>query len=428
MPEKFFLTNLQHHFEKAKKADFRDKAWYLLSKMGLPSKSHEAFRYVTLREFYLSSFETSACELIGKFLFSESILPECEHSHIIFVNGHFSPELSDITALPPQTALLSLDKALRTHSSFLQSRLSRSLKEEKDPFALLNLALQSEGAFVYVPPKLETAVPLQCLHVLTGDVPQLISPRLHLVLGSNSSMRCILTTHQVSKDVSHCVLPTAEISLEDGANLDILNLIDTMPAWHFETLRAQLKKNAKLNSLSVHFGGKVVRQSYLVQLKGENSEVNLNGLWMLDGRRTAHTHAIVEHEAPHTRSMQRFKGVLGDTAKSSFEGKILVRPEAQKTEAYQINNNLILSQGAIANSKPNLEVFADDVKASHGATVSQLDDEQLFYLSARGIDLFSAKHLLIGGFCREMIDRIPYHSFLQKMKGNVKNFLNKGET
>ncbi len=428
MSEKTFLTNLQPHFEKAKKADFRDKAWYLLSKMGLPSKSDEAFRYVTLREFYLSSFESMGAQAIDKSLFSDSILPECVNSHIVFVNGHFSHELSDITALPSQTALLPLEKALRTHSSFLQGRFSRILKEEKDPFALLNLALGLDGAFLYLPPKLAVDVPLQCLHVVTGDVPELLAPRLHLVLGSNSSMRCILTACRLSKDVPHCILPTTEIALEDGASLEILNLADTMPAWQFETMRAQLKKNARLNSLSVSFGGKVARQSYHVQLKGENSEVNLNGLWMLGGKRTAHTHATVEHEAPHTRSMQRFKGVLGDTAQSSFEGKILVRPEAQKTEAYQLNNNLILSQGAIANSKPNLEVFADDVKASHGATVSQLDDEQLLYLSARGIDPFSARHLLTCGFCREMIDQIPYHSLLQKMRENVKNFLNKGET
>jgi Fe-S cluster assembly protein SufD len=113
--------------------------------------------------------------------------------------------------------------------------------------------------------------------------------------------------------------------------------------------------------------------------------------------------------------MQLFKGVLSDASQSSFEGKILVRPEAQKTEAYQLNKNLILNQGAVANSKPNLEIFADDVKASHGATVSQLDQEQLFYLSTRGIDINQARRLLISGFCREMIERIPYDSLLQKM-------------
>lgn len=176
----------------------------------------------------------------------------------------------------------------------------------------------------------------------------------------------------------------------------------------------------------MNLGGKAVRQSYCIQLKGENSEVNLSGLWMLDGNRTAHTHAIVDHEAPRTRSMQRFKGVLNDHSQSSFEGKILVRAEAQKTEAYQLNNNLILSQGSIANSKPNLEVFADDVKASHGATVSQLEEEQLFYLSTRGIDPILARRLLIGGFCREMIDKISYDSLLKKWNQKIEAFVKGG--
>ncbi len=427
MSEQSFLTHLQRHFEEGLQADaltpFRKSCWQKLSEIGLPTKSHEAFRYVPLREFYLSSYNCGEGKRIDKAFFAGDILPECAHSHIVFVDGRFSPELSDVSALPSQTVLVSLETALRTHGSFLQSHLARFLKEEKDPFAFVGFALHPQGVFVYLPPKLEMAFPLQCLNIATGDEPRLIAPRLHIALGSQSRMRFILTSKQLKGDASHFSVPTTEISLEEGASLDILNLVDTMPAWHFETMRAVLKKNARLNSLSVTFGGKSVRQSYRIQLKGENSEANLNGLWMLNNNRTAHTHAIVEHEAPHTRSMQHFKGVLGGHSQSSFEGKILVRPEAQKTEAYQLNNNLILSTGAIANSKPNLEVFADDVKASHGATVSQLDDDQLFYLKTRGIDSNLARRLLIGGFCREMIGKIPYDSLLKKLHLDVEAFV-----
>lgn len=419
MSEQTFLTHLQQHFDQGQEdalSALRKQGWQGLVKCGLPLKSHEAFRYVSLRELYLSAFKKNDPKKIDKALFSEAILPECLHSHIVFVDGSFCESLSDISALPSQTVLSSLDEAMQTHGSFLKNHLTRALKEEKDPFAHANLALHSRGAFVYLPPKLEASVPLQCLFVATGDDPSLIAPRLHLVLGAQSSLRCVLTTHG---HASHLNVPTQEIFLEDGSSLDLLNVVDTMPSWHFETLRATLKRNARLNSLSVTFGGKALRQSYRVQLKGENSEANLNGLWMLSEGRTAHTHAIVDHEAPHTRSMQRFKGTLNDHSQSSFEGKILVRPEAQKTQAYQLNNNLILSQGAIAYSKPNLEVFADDVKASHGATISQLDDEQLFYLRTRGIDPHLARCLLVRGFCREMIDAIPYDSLLGKFNSKI---------
>jgi Fe-S cluster assembly protein SufD len=427
MPEQTFLTRLQPHLDRIQQGGaltaFREKSWQRLSELGLPSKSHEAFRYVPLREFYLSSYNQGEGKRVDKRLFADVILPECVHSHLVFVDGVFAPELSDITGLPLQTVLLPLEDAVCAHGSFLQSHFNRLLKEETDPFAFVNLALHLKGAFIYLPPKHQASSPLQCLHIATGDEPQVIAPRLHLVLGSQSSMRCVFTTKELRAGVPHFIVPATEIFLEDGASLDVLNFVDTLPAWHFETLRAILKKNARLNSLCVTSGGKAVRHSYRVQLKGENSEVNLSGLWMLNSNRTAHTHAIVEHEAPHTRSIQRFKGILNDHSQSSFEGKILVRPEAQKTEAYQINNNLILSKGAIANSKPNLEIFADDVKASHGATVSQLDDEQLFYLNTRGIDRDLARRLLISGFCREMIGGIPYDSLLRKIDLNVETFL-----
>ena len=271
-------------------------------------------------------------------------------------------------------------------------------------------------------------MPVQCLHVVTGSNPRFVASRLNIVLGAQSKMRWIASYHSLHSDVSHLMTPATEISLDEGASLNWLNVLDAMPAgWHLESVRAVLKKNARLDAFSVTTGAKANRQSYRVELKGENSEANLNGLWMLSKNRTAHTHAIVEHEAPHTRSMQLFKGVLNDVSQSSFEGKILVRPEAQKTEAYQLNNNLILSQGALAYSKPNLEVFADDVKASHGATVSQLDDEQLFYLSTRGIGEIEARKLLIGGFCREMIERIPYPSLLHMMQKHIQNFVYSGD-
>lgn len=419
MSEQTFLKSLegQLSFGEGPLHPFRQKAMQRLLEMGMPTRADEAFRYVPLREFYLSSFSKPKVET--KPLFADAILPECAHSYIVFIDGKLSLERSDITGLPSSILISPLDEALQTHGGFLQSGFNRTLKEEKDPFAYLNLALHGQGAFVYLPPKVEAAAPLQCLYLSTSDAPQLTAPRFHLALGAHSSLHCIHTHVELVKGISHFSLPLTEVALEEGAHLDLLSIIDPGAAWHFETFRASLKKNAVLNSLSVTFGGKAVRQSYRVQLKGENSEANLNGLLSLNGSCTAHTHAIVEHEAPHTRSMQKFKGILDDHSQSSFEGKILVRPEAQKTQAYQLNNNLILGQGAVANSKPNLEIFADDVKASHGATISQLDEDQLFYLRTRGIGSDLARQLLIGSFYREMIGKIPYTSVLRKLNAYV---------
>lgn len=401
-----FLAELEKHRKSDALKSFREKGWNRLSALGLPTKSHEAFRYVPLKDLYQSTFEAPAS-------LADPALPllECKHSHLVFVDGKFSAEHSDVSALP--VTLLSLNEALRTRGSFLQQHFERSLKEENDPFALANLSVHSEGAFFYLPPDLDVSTPVQVIHLFTGAF--LSAPRLHIVVGARSRLN-LIETSQGNHDVAHFFLPVTDISLDEGASFDLINAIDCPKnGWQMQSLRASLKKEARLSSLHVTTGAKAVRHNYRVQLKGENSEANLSGLWMLEQNHTAHTHATIEHEAPNTRSMQLFKGVLSDHSQSSFEGKILVRPEAQKTEAYQLNKNLILNAGAVANSKPNLEIFADDVKASHGATVSQLDQDQLFYLSTRRIALPQAKQLLVEGFCRELIDKIPYDSIKERL-------------
>lgn len=403
-----FLDQLQQmKIPKDRLHPFREKSWERLNQVGLPDKSHEAFKYVPLRELYQTSFDGQNSERMS---FKEAILPECMHSHLVFVDGNYEPTLSDISALPVQTLVLPLDEAFQTHAHFLNHHISRALKEENDPFALLNLALHSRGIFFYLPPQLEVKPPVQALYLFTGRMAA--APRIHVNIGNQSRIRWICTSH----GKPHLALPAMEISLEEGAEMDLFNFPQGL--WHMESIRVNLKKRGRFHSFNFTRGGKAVRQSYRIHLKGEECDAQLNGLAMLGENCTAHVHAVIEHEAAHTHSMQLFKTVLDDFSQSSFEGKILVRKEAQKTEAYQLNKNLLLHQGAIANSKPNLEIFADDVKASHGATISQLDPEQLFYFQTRGMDQKVAGHLLVQGFCREMIDKIPYASFKKQVEGS----------
>ncbi|MBI2811693.1 MAG: SufD family Fe-S cluster assembly protein, partial [Candidatus Melainabacteria bacterium] len=314
-----FLEHLRGHLGKTEDA-FRQKGWQKFVEMGLPTKANDAFRYVPLRELYAASFHSSQTSQLDKSVFAAQIFPECANSHIVFVDGVFCPHLSDLSALSPQVVLLSLDDAMRSHASFLQSNLSRSLKDEKDPFALLNLALHKQGAFFYLPPKIEEKTPVQILHVITGSS-QIVAPRIYLTLGAKSQLSCISSSHCI--EGAHFVLPVTELALEEDALLKWLSISDQIgQSWQMESVRATLKKNARLETFGVTTGAKAVRQNVRVQLKGENSEATLNGLWLLDKNRTAHFHTTVEHEAPHTRSMQMFKGVLKDAAQSSFEGKI----------------------------------------------------------------------------------------------------------
>jgi Fe-S cluster assembly protein SufD len=246
---------------------------------------------------------------------------------------------------------------------------------------------------------------------------------VHLFVGAGADVSWI--THHVSlHKESSWSNGLLDIALEDGARCHHTHLVaEENNTWHFDALRATLKKESHLESFHVCMGGRAPRLDARLILCGENGNASLQGLWALDRKKQAHMYTTVEHHAPVCRSMQRFKGVLKDFSQSSFEGKIFVKPIAQKTEAYQINNNLILNDGAMAYSKPNLEIFADDVKASHGATVAQLNEQELFYLKTRGLSEALSKKLLVTGFCKEILDQIPYQSIKEQLQKNVYEML-----
>jgi Fe-S cluster assembly protein SufD len=387
---------------------YKEKAWERFLELGLPDKS-DAYQYVPLRSLYENPFAKASEIDISYDVIQSSLYPECKNSCLVFVNGAFSKELSRTEALPKQAIVRPLQEAFRSYGSFLQARFAKSLKEESDPFAALNLALFQKGAFLFIPPKMEIEVPIQCLHVLQGKegVLQIISPRMHLFLGQQAKVEWISSTCVLSDD-AFFHNPFMDVVLEQGAQFSSLYVTSALPkkAWHFESVRAAQKRDSTFHSLCASQGAKSVRHDFRIALTEENASCDLQGISLLKDSDQSHAHICVEHLAPHTRSMQRFKKVLTGHSQSSFQGKIHVAKEAQKTEAYQLNNNLILADRAIANSKPGLEIFADDVKASHGATIAQLDPSHLFYLKSRGLSESQAKSLLVLGFCQELFQPI----------------------
>lgn len=376
--------------------NLRKKSWDHFLDLGWPRPKQEAFQYLSLQKIVFPRLA------VPKHLatIQQHLLPQCSGC-LVFVDGYFEEKLSN---LPASLICLPLSAAMRSYGLFIQNRLAKTLKEEKDPFAALNGALQGRAAFLYVPPKVRIAGPIQILQVNTCE--ETTMPRLEIVVGKGSSLELLQTAAVQGKN--SCSNSAIDAVLDEDAALsfcDAQNLPQS--ATQFQAFRASLKRDSRLKIRSFTGGAGLLRQSLKVQLVEENSEVLLQGLSLLNGESEAHIHANIEHLAPNTRSRQHFKTVLKDRSRSSFEGKILVRPIAQKTEAYQLNNNLILSDEALANAKPNLEIFADDVKASHGATIGQLDPEQIFYLRSRGLALQEAKKWLVDGFCRELMDEAP---------------------
>jgi Fe-S cluster assembly protein SufD len=413
-----FQTVLEKLYEEVLKSDslqkIRTKAWDHFLELGLPSRKSEVFRYVRLRHFYAHSYSASQSTEVTAEVLKSHIYPECQGSVIVFVNGHFSRSLSQLS---PKLVLCSLSEASRTYGTFLNNQWAKSLKEETDPFAALNTALHRDGAFLYIPPKTVLDQPIQVLHLIdTQDRPMFLMPRLHIFVGGQSQVE-ILSTQAILSGNSYGINQVVDFAIEEEAHVQYSQIIFDEPEdlWHFEALRAVLKRNSTLKTVNATNGSGTVRNDYRVALTGENAEALLNGIWMLKDQREAHCHVLMDHQAPYCRSLQLFKGILDDNSHSSFEGKILVRQPAQKTEAFQLNNNLLLSDRAMAESKPNLEIFADDVKASHGATVGQLDKEQLFYMKTRGFSNQEAKKFLVFGFCQEVIDKISLSSVREEM-------------
>lgn len=418
--DEFYLLLEKLYRESPKEAllsKFQEKAWERFAQIGLPSRKDDVFRYIKLRLLYKRAYEIKSAKAIDSQIIAPHIYAECQNSLLVFINGHYVEHLSRLDGLPDKCVISPLSVAMRPYGALLGNQISKSIKEEKDPFALLNLAMHGEGAFIYLPPRTQCKVPVQILHLVDSDASVITTPRLQLFAGASSEIELFSTHLQLSSEPV-CINQRIDMTLEENAHVRYIQAngqrLDDV--WHFDALRATLKKASTLKSISVSNGSESVRNDYNVQLSGEGGEVQLNGLWLLKERREAHQHIFVDHQAPNCLSRQLFKGILFDQSHSSFEGKIMVRQEAQETNAFQLNNNLLLSDGASAESKPNLEIFADNVKASHGATVGQLEKEELFYLQSRGFSLHEAQKLLVYGFCQEIIHMITQPT-LQKIIG-----------
>lgn len=330
-----------------------------MAALGSPSKREERYRYMTLSRATLPSSEREGAE--------------------VALEGE----------IPSSVLVLPMHEALAPFSTFLEGRLqARLVKEEDDFFALWNRAVATEVLFLYVPPHTHIEAPLRL-------VSSALFPRVHLYVGRGSSLSLERTGEMENGHF--------DIVLDEGAQFFLYE----KEAGSFQSIRATLKKESQFRFLTAAQNAPFSRASLRVELVEEGAFAELEGLTRLEGESERHIHALLEHRAPNCRSRQHFKTVLGGSALGSFQGKIYVEPIAQKTESYQLARTLLLSDEAKMRVLPNLEIFADDVKASHGATIGQIDEEALHYLRARGISQKEASRLLIEGFCQEIWEKFP---------------------
>jgi Fe-S cluster assembly protein SufD len=327
---------------------------------------------------------------------------------LVFVDGRFSPALSSASTYDG-VRILSLREALSTHADQVRAHIARlAPPDAADPFRTLSLALLADGAFVELSPGVAPTAPVHLVFYSTGDAarPAATHPRT-LVLAGRGSHATVIETYAGAEGGLYFTNAVTEIVVGEGARVDHFKLQrEAEGAFHVSTLAVELERDATFSDHNVCVGGALVRQHVEARFAGTGGDCALFGLSIGDGTQHHDTHTVVDHAVPHCTSRELYKGVLGGRSRGVFHGKIVVREDAQKTNAHQSNRNLLLSRHALVNSTPALEIHADDVKCKHGSTTGQLDPLALFYLRSRGIGEQDAKSLLTYAFASDLVSRI----------------------
>jgi Fe-S cluster assembly protein SufD len=340
-------------------------------------------------------------------------------SRLVFLNGHFAPDLSSLSALPAGAKVMSLAAALAAEPALVQEHLFRHARVDGNAFTALNTAFFQDGAFIHVPAGQVVAEPVQVLFVSTAKENGATAQPRNLIVAGKGSKLTVLESYVSLSDAACFTNAVTELVAGDNAVVEHLKFQDeNQQAFHISTLAANFGRASNVVTHSIALGAKLSRTNFYTTLAGEGLECILNGLYLTRGEQLADHYMIVEHAQPRFASHEYFNGILADKSKGVFHGRILVQPDAQKTDAKQTNKNLLLSDDATADTKPQLEIYADDVKCTHGATIGQLNDESIFYLRARGLGLDRARRMLIHAFAGEIIDRIrsePVREELDKL-------------
>jgi Fe-S cluster assembly protein SufD len=332
-----------------------------------------------------------------------------ECSHLVFVNGRLSRSLSRLRELPEGVVVRSLEEALASERARVEPHLGRlaAAGGGLSPFPALNTAFLQDGAFLSVPPGTVLAEPIHLLFVSTAEGrPTVSHPRVLALFGERSEATLVESFVGLQGD-PYFTNGLTEIVAEAGSAVDHYRLQrESETAFHVGGLEIEIGRNARVSSQAIALGGALVRNDVRVVLAAEGADCTLNGLAVSAGRQHIDSHTVIDHARPHGTSRELYKGVLDDSSRGVFDGVIIVRPDAQKTDARQENRNLLLSEDALVDSKPTLQILNDDVKCSHAATIGQLDEDSLFYLRSRGITEDAARSLLVHAFMSDIVGRI----------------------
>ena len=408
----------------------RQAAIARFAELGFPPPKHEEWRFTNISPITKAQFAPAAPPVPGS-ITHEAIAPftfqNLKCSRLVFVNGHFVEGLSSVGSLPKGVKAMSLARAMRSDMNLVYSHLGKYVTGGENAFTALNTAFMSDGSFLFVPDGVALEEPIHLLFVSAVEDSSFIStPRNLIVIGKNSQVSIVESYVSVA-NVPYLTNSVTEMVVGEGAIIEHDKFQDeSLDGFHVGTTHVHQGRGSNLVSNSVSLGGSIVRNNVTSFLAAEGVECTLNGLSLATGRQLMDNHTMIDHAMPNCVSHELYKAVLDGRSRGVFNGKIFVRKDAQKTDAKQTNKTLLLSDDATMDTKPQLEIFADDVKCTHGATVGQLDEEQVFYLRSRGMDQETARDILTFAFASDVVGRIHIEPLRDELDAIIQNRLRQG--
>ncbi len=439
-----FRQSLDHANQPKWLKSLREKAFAYFTENGFPTVENEEWKYTNIapmakesfllaemsatvtdelevRELEIETENVTAADAVSsyaKFIFAES-----KDSVLVFANGQFDKKASRLGAVQNAT-ILSFSEVLSDEkfAEILQARLGNLVDTEKNAFSALNTAFVGEGVFIYLPKETKIDAPIQLL--FTTDEGKVSFPRV-LIVAESFAEATIVETYTRSEETKYLTNAVVEISVADEAKLKHFRVQrESHEAFHVSTTAAEVGRGSVYDTTAINLGAKLSRHDVSLKFNAEGGEAFVDGLYFLGESQHHDTHSIISHNVPNCTSHQTYKGILNDKSRGVFNGKVFVAVGASGTDGYQSNKNLLLSNEARIDTKPQLEIFNDDVKCSHGATVGQLEEEELFYLLSRGLNETLARNLLTYGFAEEIVNKIEIESIKKQLDEAVLNRLN----
>jgi Fe-S cluster assembly protein SufD len=423
--KKWYISNFEK-FENSLNGEsrkpihqLRKEAISKFSQLNFPTTHDEDWRFTNISPLLKHNFLQSGNINLKQKQVKNFIFKKISGNLIVFVNGRFAADLSKLNSLPDGLSVGSLADQIKNGSAVINDHLGKYANYTTQIFTALSTAFTQDGAFIRVHDNKIIEEPVNILFISASGTEKILSQPRNLFVAGKNSQATIIERYVSLDDGIYFTNVVSEIVCGENSSINHIKIQEeSLKAYHVSRTEVNQEKNSNFISYSISLGGEISRYDLNSKFIDEGGECSLNGLYLLTGNQLYDTHSLIDHAMPHCSSREHYKGILDGTSRGVFNGKVIVRRDAQKTNAFQENNNIILSDGALINTKPQLEILADDVKCSHGATVGQLDQDSMFYLRTRGIGEEKAREILIHAFASDVLKSIkiePVKNYLEEI-------------